>query len=83
MVILLNLERWPSGRRRAPGKCVYEVIRIEGSNPLLLGTVSLKDIILAKDNSSIKDVFDDYIISVDAHMNQEEVSQIMQKYDME
>ena len=26
----------------------------------LLGTVSLKDIILAKDNSSIKDVFDDY-----------------------
>ena len=48
----------------------------------LLGTVSLKDIILAKDNSSIKDVFDDYIISVDAHMNQEEVSQIMQKYDL-
>tara|TARA_X000000368_G_scaffold406711_1_gene385332 strand:+ start:56 stop:1444 length:1389 start_codon:yes stop_codon:yes gene_type:complete len=48
----------------------------------LVGTVSLKDIILAKDNSSIKDVFDDYIISVDAHMNQEEVSQIMQKYDL-
>ncbi|MAQ21827.1 MAG: magnesium transporter [Flammeovirgaceae bacterium] len=48
----------------------------------LVGTVSLKDIILAKDNSSIKDVFDDYVISVDAHMNQEEVSQIMQKYDL-
>ena len=48
----------------------------------LIGTVSLKDIILAKDNSSIKDVFDDYIISVDANMNQEEVSQIMQKYDL-
>ena len=48
----------------------------------LLGTVPLKDIILVKYNSSIKDVFDDYIISVDAHMNQEEVSQIMQKYDL-
>ncbi len=48
----------------------------------LLGKVSLKDIILAKDNSSIKDVYDDYIISVDAHMNQEEVAQIMQKYDL-
>ncbi|MEC7858293.1 MAG: magnesium transporter [Bacteroidota bacterium] len=48
----------------------------------LLGTVSLKDIILAKDNSSIKDVYDDYIISVDTHMNQEEVAQIMQKYDL-
>ena len=48
----------------------------------LLGKVSLKDIILAKDNSQIKDVYDDYVISVDAKMNQEEVSQIMQKYDL-
>ena len=48
----------------------------------LLGKVSLKDIILAKDNSRIKDVYDDYIISVDANMDQEEVSQIMQKYDL-
>lgn len=48
----------------------------------LLGKVSLKDIILAKDNSRIKDVYDDYVISVDAKMNQEEVSQIMQKYDL-
>ena len=28
-------ERWPSGRRRAPGKCVCGEIRIEGSNPSL------------------------------------------------
>ena len=48
----------------------------------LLGTVSLKDIILAKDNSRLKYVYDDYIISVDTHMNQEEVAQIMQKYDL-
>ena len=48
----------------------------------LLGKVSLKEIILAKDNSRSKDVYDDYIISVDAKMNQEEVSQIMQKYDL-
>ena len=42
----------------------------------------MKDIIRAKDNSRIKDVYDDYIISVDANMDQEEVSQIMQKYDL-
>ena len=48
----------------------------------LLGKVSLKDIILAKDNSRIKDVFDDFVVSVDAKMNQEEVAQIMQKYDL-
>ena len=28
-------ERWPSGRRRTPGKRVYEQTRIEGSNPSL------------------------------------------------
>ena len=48
----------------------------------LLGKVSLKDIILAKDNSQIKDVYDDYIISVNVKMNQEDVAQIMQKYDL-
>ena len=48
----------------------------------LLGKVSLKDILLAKDNSRIKDIYDDFVISVDAKMNQEEVSQIMQKYDL-
>ena len=48
----------------------------------LLGKVSLKDIILAKDNSRIKDVFDDFVVSVDANMNQEDVAQIMQKYDL-
>ena len=48
----------------------------------LLGKVSLKDIILAKDNSQIKDVYDDYIISVDVKMSQEDVAQIMQKYDL-
>ena len=44
--------------------------------------MSLKDILLAKDNSRIKDIYDDFVISVDAKMNQEEVSQIMQKYDL-
>ena len=48
----------------------------------LLGKVSLKDIILAKDNSQIKDVYDDYIISVNVKMSQEDVAQIMQKYDL-
>ena len=49
----------------------------------LLGKVSLKDIIVASDNSRIKDIYDDYVISVDSKMNQEEVAIIMQKYDLD
>ena len=49
----------------------------------LLGKVSLKDIIVASDNSRIKDIYDDYVLSVDSKMNQEEVAIIMQKYDLD
>ena len=47
-----------------------------------MGKVSLKDIIISKDNSKVKDIYDDFVVSVDANMNQEEVAQIMQKYDL-
>ena len=49
----------------------------------LLGMVSLKDIILAGDNSRIKDIYDDYVISVYSNMNEEDVAIIMQKYDLD
>ena len=37
-LLMLNsneLERWPSGRRRTPGKRVFRYRGIEGSNPFL------------------------------------------------
>lgn len=49
----------------------------------LLGMVSLKDIIVAGDNSRIKDIYDDYVISVYSNMNEEDVAIIMQKYDLD
>jgi magnesium transporter len=51
---------------------------------LLLGTVSLKKIILAKRGSKIQDVFDaDEIVSVQTYSTGEEVADLMQKYDLE
>ncbi len=49
----------------------------------LLGMVSLKDIIVAEDNSRIKDIYDDYVISVYSNMNEEDIAIIMQKYDLD
>ncbi len=60
---------------------IYSVY-VTDSKGRLMGKVSLKDIILSNDNSRVKDIYDDFVVSVDAHMNQEEVAQIMQKYDL-
>lgn len=60
---------------------IYSVY-VTDSKGKLKGKVSLKDIILSNDNSRVKDIYDDFVVSVDAHMNQEDVAQIMQKYDL-
>lgn len=62
---------------------VYSVYVVDDDG-LLLGTVSLKKIILAKRGSKIQDVYDsDEILSVSTYMSGEEVADIMQKYDLE
>jgi len=49
---------------------------------VLLGKVSLKDIILSEPNKKIKDIMDENVISVNTHTDQEEVANIMQDYDL-
>lgn len=49
----------------------------------LLGRVSLKKIILAEDNTRVEDIYDTDLVSVQTFMDEEEVAQIMRKYDME
>lgn len=49
----------------------------------LLGTISTKKLLLAKDETQISAFFDQNVISVDANTPQEEVSSIMSKYDLE
>lgn len=49
----------------------------------LVGKVSVKKIILANDNTHIKDIYDDDIQSVETYMDEEDVADIMQKYDLD
>ena len=49
----------------------------------LIGKVSLKKIIISKDKTKIKEIYDDYVISVDTSTKAEEVVIIMQKYDLD
>ncbi|MFD1817132.1 magnesium transporter [Pseudarcicella hirudinis] len=61
---------------------VYSVYVVDDDG-ILLGTVSLKKIILAKRGSKISDVYEPDIVSVQTYMKGEEVADIMQKYDLE
>ena len=61
---------------------LYSVYVVDDQN-LLKGRVSLKRIILAKDNTRIADLYEPDIFAVETYMSEEEVAQLMQKYDLD
>lgn len=70
-------------RRQAENVEKIYSIYVVNNRQQLLGRVSLKKIILAASDTKIEDIFDEDVISVPVHMDQEEVAAIMRKYDLE
>ncbi|TAF64987.1 MAG: magnesium transporter [Cytophagales bacterium] len=60
----------------------YSVYVIDDQNKIL-GRVSLKKIILSPNETLIADIYEQEIISVPTYMEQEEVAELMQRYDLE
>ncbi len=61
---------------------VYAVYVVD-TDQKLMGIVSLKQIVLARKNTKIGNIFDDDIVFVDTTKSGDEVAQIMQRYDLE
>lgn len=61
---------------------IYSVYVVD-DNDILLGRVSLKEIILARSTSRIADIYSKEIISVFTYQKEEEIADMMQKYDLE
>jgi len=61
---------------------IYAVYVVDNYNTLL-GKVSLRKILLAKDGTLIKDIYDEEVISVQTNVDKEEVVSIMKKYDLD
>jgi magnesium transporter len=61
---------------------VYSVYVVDDEDKLL-GKVSLKKIILSSDNIKVADIFDEDLVWVETYMEDVEVAQIMQKYDLD
>ncbi len=70
-------------RRQAENVERIYAIYVVGNKEKLLGRVSLKKIILSSSDTKIADIYDGEVISVPTHMDQEEVAEIMRKYDLE
>ena len=70
-------------RRQAENVEKIYSIYVVNNRQQLLGRVSLKKIVLAAEDTRIEDIYDDEVISVPTHMDQEEVAGLMRKYDLE
>lgn len=70
-------------RRQAENVEKIYSIYVVDNRQHLLGRVSLKKIILAGSDTKIENIYDEDVISVPVHMDQEEVASVMRKYDLE
>lgn len=61
---------------------IYSVYVVNDNNELI-GRVSLKRIILAKDEKLVADLYDPEIISVETYMSETDVAEVMKKYDLD
>ena len=61
---------------------IYSVYVVD-SRQKLLGKVSVKRILLSTDDERVADIYDDEVISVPTYMEEEEVADIMRRYDLE
>jgi magnesium transporter len=61
---------------------IYSVYVVDDED-ILLGRVSLKKIILSKGQTLIKDIFEPEIVFIESYRDQNEVAEIMQRYDLE
>lgn len=69
-------------RQRENVDKIYSIYVVDDKEKLV-GKVSVKRIILANDDTHIKDIYDDDIISVETYMDEEEVAAVMAKYDLD
>ncbi len=61
---------------------IYSVYVVDETDKLL-GRVSLKNLLLANTRAKVKNIYDPDIVSVQTYMEEEEIADIMQKYDLE
>ncbi|MBW3544737.1 MAG: magnesium transporter [Bacteroidetes bacterium] len=70
-------------RRQAENVSKIYSVYVVNDEDILLGRVSLKRMLLARAGTKIADLYDPDIISVQTYTDEEEVAQLMRKYDLD
>jgi magnesium transporter len=70
-------------RRQAEKVEQIYAIYVVDNEGILQGRVSIKKIILSADDNLVADIYEEDVISVEVYKSQEEIAEIMQKYDLE
>ncbi len=66
----------------APETEVIEIIFVVNDSGMLLGMVDLRDILVSSDDTLIKEITEENIIKVSPNTDQEEVANLVSKYDL-
>ncbi|WP_186754668.1 magnesium transporter [Echinicola salinicaeni] len=61
---------------------IYSIYVVDNKESLI-GRVALKKIILSSSDTKIKDIYEEDIVSVPTYMEEEEIAEIMRRYDLE
>lgn len=70
-------------RRQAENVEKFYALYVIDDQNMLLGRVSLKKIVLSNANTRIADIYEKDVVSVKTYHHQDDVAEIMQKYDLE
>lgn len=70
-------------RKQAENVSKFYNVYVVDDYDKLLGVVSLQDLIISDARTLVSDISDDDIVSVETHMSDLEVAEMMQKYDLE
>ena len=70
-------------RRQAENVEKFYSVYVVDDQDILLGRVSLKKIILSRSNTLIRDIYEKEIVFIESYRDQNEVAEIMQRYDLE
>ncbi|TXK33231.1 magnesium transporter [Pontibacter qinzhouensis] len=70
-------------RRQAEDVARIYTVYVVDNRDILLGRVSVKNLLLSKDDVLIKDIYNPDVISIESYKDENEVVALMQKYDLE
>ncbi|WP_299823467.1 magnesium transporter [uncultured Pontibacter sp.] len=70
-------------RRQAEDVSRIYTVYVVDNRDILVGRVSVKALLLSKDDKLVKDIYSEDVISIESFRDENEVVSVMQKYDLE